>query len=316
MIPKTAGFVELIAELHKAHTIALVGHKNPDGDALGAVFALYHYLKRLGKNPIPLSINKVGKVYHCIPGVDLAYSQVDFENVDLIVALDCGCPERLEFYDTKYDYKTINIDHHYTCPNFAKLNRIDKESSSVSEILTKMFIESDIEIDSNMANALLTGIYFDTNGFQHQVSAQTLEYVGVLMESGADLDKIREHLVHEHKDTLVQLWGVILDRINLDPVKKMLVSSLYKDDYEKLKLVVEEIGLDQISNFMGTIQDGDFSLLLTEVENHLFKGSLRSEHTDRKDVSQIAIKFGGGGHRCASGFVCEREKIEDILNQI
>jgi len=78
------------------------------------------------------------------------------------------------------------------------------------------------------------------------------------------------------------------------------MSYITKEDLDELGATSEDIS--SVAEILNTVSEAKFSLVLAEQEDNKIKGSLRSEWYKNVDVSEIARKLRGGGHRLASGF--------------
>jgi phosphoesterase RecJ-like protein len=101
----------------------------------------------------------------------------------------------------------------------------------------------------------------------------------------------------------------------------------FKQKYEPLGLTYtyitkEDIAENQlteadsegIANLLNNIGDTRMALILKEIPDGKIKASFRTIHHD-VDVSEIAKKFGGGGHKKAAGFTTNGT-IQEVLQKI
>ena len=96
----------------------------------------------------------------------------------------------------------------------------------------------------------------------------------------------------------------------------------YKDGkikYVKVKSeVLNSLGLDDeesegIVNYLRCIQGVDIAIYARELKDGTYKVSMRSNGS--VDVSEAAIKLGGGGHINAAGFTVN-EEIDNVKDEI
>ena len=159
-----------------------------------------------------------------------------------------------------------------------------------------------------MATALLTGIVTDTGNFAYQsTTKQSIETASRLLSIGADFEGISKANIYNKTINILKLWGIVMRRIVFNKDLKMVTTALFKKDLDDLNLN-EEAG-EGISNYLNNLSKKNrFSLLLKEYEIGKVKGSLRTTRDDI-DVSTIAQKFGGGGHKKAAGFEVEGKLV-------
>ena len=133
-------FDEIMEWVLSAETIALAGHTNPDGDAIGACLALGGALEKAGKQ-VQVILEKYADKYQLIPNGHLVCAAEDARLPELFLVLDCGDEGRLgdaaEIFQKAA--KKINIDHHESNTYFAELNYVAAKASSTSEIVFQLF---------------------------------------------------------------------------------------------------------------------------------------------------------------------------------
>jgi len=106
----------------------------------------------------------------------------------------------------------------------------------------------------------------------------------------------------------LKLWGKALEKAHINPASGMISSVITQKDMEECRAGVEDMA--RVSEILNTVPGTKFSLVLSEREGGLIKGSLRSEEGRGVDVAQIAAQFGGGGHKLAAGFEIKGKIVE------
>lgn len=310
--PFTSLFSEFENAIRENDNFLIVTHKNPDGDGLGSMLALYWNLISQGKNVSMGCIDEVPAKLSFLPGSEFIKKEFDCRNHNLIITVDAGNNiSRIGVPETLLR-ATVNIDHHSTdSANFGRLNIIDPHRTSTSEIILDLLTFVGYKISKNIATCLLTGIFTDTNGFQNaNISHTVLESAAKLMLKGARLDKIAFYTFQNKNISTLKIWGRALARIQKDPGSGMVTSIITKKDLEECNASLED--LTGLSSIISTVSDSRFALLLTEYDLNRVKASLRSEEYKGVDVSEIARMFQGGGHKLASGFEIKADIDETI----
>jgi len=300
-------FIKLEKELLKSQKLLLFSHLNPDVDSLASVFAMNDYLKNgLKKQTTLISKDNLdGLALKIFPKNQLEKTY-NLDKYDTIIILD----REDTYYKLKLDQeiekkslriKVINIDHHPRKPIPEALNLVNVEASATCEIIYDFFKKIDYKISPTLAQYLLNGIFTDTGGFRHNnTTAKTLEIVSDLMKKGASIRKINQ-LVFENKSlNTLKLWSIALGRAELYEKTGMVISFLTKKDLKECN--ASKSDASGIAEVLNTISGSKFSLILYESKPNLIKASLRSDEHKGVDVSEIAKKFKGGGHKLASGF--------------
>lgn len=294
-----------------SENILLFAHAGPDGDTVGSVLALKEYIKNLGKtadvacpDPYPDSFKFISEEQFYFP------DQLDLKKYDLIIA--CDSVER-GFEKIKKNLRenqvTAILDHHPDITLEADINIVDAAYSSVCEIIYDFFIYNKIDINRKTATFIMLGIIADTGIFQHaNTTAKVMEISSELMKKGAPISKIVGSTFSNKNIATLKLWGRAFEKAKINQENGMIVSVLTQKDLAECEAGTEDVS--QVASILNTVPGTKFSLILSERENGVVKGSLRSEEYKGVDVSQIAAGFGGGGHKLASGFEVRGKIVE------
>jgi phosphoesterase RecJ-like protein len=196
---------------------------------------------------------------------------------------------------------TIIIDHHPDINLQGDVNIIDSSCSSVCEIIYRFFSFLHIKITKEIATSLMVGILSDTGNFQHaNTSVQVINIASDLMKKGAPISRIVDTVFTNKKISTLKLWGRAFEKAKINAQNGMIATVLTMEDIENCEATTEDIS--QVASILNTVPGTKFSLILSQRDEDTIKGSLRSEEYKGVDVSEIAHKFGGGGHKLASGF--------------
>jgi phosphoesterase RecJ-like protein len=190
----------------------------------------------------------------------------------------------------------VNIDHHVTNINFARLNLVDVSAVATAEILAVSLPTWGLPVDQPVAAALLTGIITDSLGFRTtNMTPKALRVAADLMDVGVDLSKLHNQALAQRSFEAVRFWGAGLERIQRDD--GLVWTTLTTDDRKS----VGYGGRDDadLINVLSSIQDARIALIFVEQQNGSVKVSWRGQQG--VDVSKIALRFGGGGHPAAAG---------------
>ena len=305
--------------LNKAQKIILVPHQNPDGDALGSVGALAEYLLNYLKKEVSIfCATTIPQNLTFIPHTHLIQNDEELfnsKNIDTILVVDSGDLQYagIHKFVKNHSATIINIDHHPTNKNYGHINLLNSEASSTTEIIYDFLKINRVSINPKIATALLTGIITDTGNFTNSATTfSALNISGKLLRCGANIGQINKHTLKNNSLSILKLWGILLNRLEYHTQKEMVYTYLTQEDYKKYKLDEKEV--DGMANFMNIIGGVKVALFLKETEKGEIKGSFRTTHDD-VDVSVLAKKFNGGGHKKAAGFTVEGN-METVLSQI
>lgn len=306
---------KVIAKLTSFDKILLIIHENPDGDTLASASVLYQVLKNMDKSPAMVCKDKVPNPFLFLKDVDQIHNDMLFGDYELICVIDCGDIKRTGFDIRLKDFakkqkNLINIDHHpkNDLHKIANINLVDFNASSTAEIIWEIVQGLSVDINKDIATALLCGLYTDTGGFKHSnTSEKTLKISSELLKSGARIKLITKNVNLNKKITALKLWGVALERIFEHPDFKISSTVITQDDLKKCGANEEDIA--GAVNLINTIPDSKAAILLFETTDGKIRASLRTEN-DFVDVSKIAVLFSGGGHKKTSGFSIEGKIVQ------
>ncbi|MFH0969819.1 MAG: bifunctional oligoribonuclease/PAP phosphatase NrnA [Patescibacteria group bacterium] len=297
--------------INKSKNVLLFAHTGPDGDTVGANIALKEYIKSLGKkadiacyDPFPEYLEKLFSSEFIFP------DRLNIASYDAIIA--CDSVERgfsKIIPKLNESQATILIDHHPDIIIQGDVNIIDSTRSSVCEIIYRFFSFYNLKITKEIATCLMVGILGDTGSFQHaNTSTHVMNIASDLMKKGAPISKIVDIVFANKKISTLKLWGRAFEKAKINRKNGMIATVLTQDDIKECDASTEDIA--QVASILNTVPGTRFSLILSQREGDVIKGSLRSEEYKETDVSEIAHRFGGGGHRLASGFEVRGKIIE------
>jgi bifunctional oligoribonuclease and PAP phosphatase NrnA len=302
-------FEKLSAILGDAKNVLIVTHPRPDADALGSAFAMRNYLEKTYPL-INATIYTLDQPSNQLAKLFADYkvkNEFNYNDFDSFIFLDRGSifyelGFDKELLNPKYLNKLVNIDHHNKGTLIPDaLNIVDSSASATCEIIYDFLKHVSYKLDFCIAQFLLNGIFADTGGFRHSnTSPKTLEIASLLMRNGASITKVNRVLFANKSLDTLKLWGIALERAQLNKKTGMAVSFITEEDLKKCNATIHDLG--GISEMLNTISGSKFSLVLSERPNNKVKASLRSDEHKKIDVSEIARQFKGGGHKLSSGF--------------
>lgn len=301
--------------LLEANKICIVSHRSPDGDAVGSNLALRMGLEMLGKSVTSACVDTPPSNSMFLKDADRYVRDFNYEDFDVIVSVDCGALGLFKFHEKKPEILTggkpfINFDHHESNNHFGTINPVDPQACATCFIMYKFFVFCGWNITIDIASDLLHGIYFDTGSLMHSnTDAEVYKVVGELVMKGADFKKSAKELFHTTPINRLKLWGRVMERayVNDDEVT---VSAVNKDDYDICGIGSKDNG--GIIDYLNAVPGSKYCVLLSEDENGIVKGSLRTQRNDI-NLSEVASQWGGGGHPKASGFGIEG-RLKPVLS--
>ncbi len=287
-----------------APSLALACHHTPDGDALGSMLALHHLALANGKasvaswpEPFPVAPH-----YEFLPGLDLATKPADFPSEpELMVTFDCGSIGRLAELGepARRARELIVVDHHATNDGYGTINLIDPDAAASAVVVRRLLDRLGWELTREAAECLYTGLVCDTGRFQYDVTTpDVFTLARELSTYDLPISAMNRQLFEEHRLAYLRLAGMALQRAVYDGERRFVASWVTAADLAEFG-----VGLDETEGLIDLLRrttEADVSCVLKETPDGT-KVSLRA--VNEFDVGQIAIAFGGGGHKAASGFV-------------
>jgi bifunctional oligoribonuclease and PAP phosphatase NrnA len=293
----------------------LTTHENPDGDALGSLLATKLALDQLGKDSVMVLYGDapLPGEYQFMPLAELHRRWPADVSERALVAVDCANESRIADPDVLGRVPfSINIDHHHDNTRFGDVNLVVADASSTSEILRDLFDELGVELTPDIAEPLYIALVTDTGRFQYaNTTPKALRLAADLVEAGADVHRIFQGVYESVQFAKLKLLARALDRAQVYEGGRIVVSYLLRTDFAEVGAA--EPYSEGIIDYLRAVEGADMAVLIREpprADGPTRRVSLRAS-IDELDVSAIARKSGGGGHRQAAGFSSEAS-IDEI----
>ncbi len=299
----------------KNDNFVILTHASPDGDTLGAGYALYYGLKRLGKNAevvCPDIIPQKFTYFLCetdhINRDDAVIVAVDIADKRLLGSLECEFGDNVD----------INIDHHISNTRFAKALYLDAEASATCEIIYELLDALNVKLDDITAKALYTGIATDTGCFKYScVTAKTHKIAAALYDYNIEADVINKIMFDTKSKNLLTLERMVLDTAEYHFDDKCIILTVTAAMQEKTGCCGPDLeGITDISRSVDGVIAG---VTIKQTGSDAYKASLRTY--EPLNASEICKSLGGGGHKNAAAVVIcgslseVKGKILDAIKQ-
>jgi bifunctional oligoribonuclease and PAP phosphatase NrnA len=293
----------------------LTTHENPDGDALGSLLATKLAFDRLGKDSVMVlrSDAPLPGEYRFMPLTALERHWPEDVSERVLVALDCANESRIGDDEILGRVPfTLNIDHHHDNTRFGNVNLVVPDASSTAEVLRDVFRELGVELTPDIAEPLYVALVTDTGRFQYaNTTPKALGLAKELLEAGVDIHGVFQHVYESVPLAKGKLLARALDRAQVYEGGRIVISYLLRTDFAEVGAA--EPYSEGIIDWLRAVEGAEMAVLIREpprAEGPTRRVSLRAS-VDELDVSAIARKSGGGGHRQAAGFSSEAS-IEEI----
>lgn len=318
---------QLQQHIDKAQNIAIIPHRNPDGDAIGSTLALCHLLKKMSKNAQVLSPNDYPSFLGWMPGTSeiLAFESYpeDVKSVlaksDLVFTLDFNALHRAgeQFMPCleKSQADFIMIDHHQMPDDYAAVTFSDVSYGSTCELLYDIMVAADYtkHLDKDIATCLYTGIVTDSGSFKFvKTTGHTHRVVADLIDLGADNPQIHINLFNNRSYNQLQLLGRALNQLQIIGNNSVAYTYLSQEDLNEFHY--QKGDTEGIVNYGLSVEGIELAVIFIEQKQEgIIKMSFRSQGD--VDVNQLAREhFNGGGHINAAGGKSSETLTQTIAN--
>jgi phosphoesterase RecJ-like protein len=293
----------------------LSAHVNADGDAIASVLAVSLLLEHYNKKYfVVFDDQDVDTRFNYLKNFDKIINYSDSLYLPVQSAIICDVPglHRLGEVEKLIPEKSkiIKIDHHPVEDEFAEINMVDTEASSTTQLVYEILDLSDMKIGIDEANAIYTGIVYDTGRFSFSnTTARDMFIASKLIEIGVSPSNISERIFFSSSFKALQTIGVGLANMESYLDGAVIVIYLSVDQMQNN----HQGEVEELANYSVAIRGGKVGIFIREPKPGFHKVSFRSKSD--VDVNKVAKAFGGGGHQRAAGCRFESSK-EEMLPKI
>jgi bifunctional oligoribonuclease and PAP phosphatase NrnA len=316
---QTADLNAIADALQQHERFLVVTHENPDGDALGSLLAATLALRQLGKDALMYLPGQtpLPREYAFMPLDELVREPPADAADRVLLAVDCAKEDRIgDAAAISRAPLVIDIDHHHDNTRFGDVNLIVPDASSTGEVLRDVLAVLGVGLTPELAEPLYIALVTDTGRFQYaNTTPKALRLAAELVEAGADIHAVFQEVYESVEFAKLKLLASALGRAEVLEGGRIVVSHLLRSDF--VEAGASEPYSEGIIDYLRAVEGAELAVLVREQLNEAalaYKGSLRSS-IDELDVSAIARRFGGGGHRQAAGFSTDLP-LPEIVDQI
>ena len=319
--PKIAS--RIIEEIKKHERFCVVGHQRPDGDCVGSQLAIALALRNEGRRVVCWNQDPMPQKLQFLDAENLFARPQAAQSFDCVLAVDSASLDRIgevqQFIRNRKNL--INIDHHASNTRYGDLNWVSPNEPSSGEMIYRLLKAARWSIKPEIADCLFTAISTDTGSFQYPTTRpSTYEIAGDLVDKGANLSVICDQVYQSYPLSRVKLLRHVYNHFKLTNDNEIAYFWLRPKDYQRTGA-----SRDESEGLIDHIRDIDpvvVACLFEELEPEVIRISLRSKSPDI-NVSDIAKRFSGGGHKAAAGArICgrpmavQRRVIKAIRDQL
>ena len=302
----------LIDKIKNAKSIAISGHKNPDGDSLCSALALMKIIElNFNKKATVIYDGNIPKELDYVPLRKEVVSHnhlAEDSKYDLYILVDYGTKKNLgagvKFVETA-DF-VIEFDHHYNDEKLGNLCFDNTEKAATSQIIYDIVRSAGFETNQDVTDLLTLAIITDTGNFKFVRHSDVFKDAALLVEAGANMTRLVNLLSNKNKKTVL-MESKTVSNAEFYMKGRLAIATINHDDYKKLDGRGE-----LVLGLLGQIHGVEFIVLLKEQKENQIGISLRSR---KIPVNKIAESFGGGGHLYAAGAVVA-DSLQNVHDKV
>lgn len=293
-----------VAEAIRRNKVFLITtHINPEADGLGAELAFLSMVRKLGKEGFIVNESKVPPECVFLPGSNTIQPvSKKIKDFDCAVFLDCAEISRAGKVQQviKAGLQSLNIDHHISNTEFAKVNWVDAKACCTCEMIYELCRKLKVFLDNDMALSLYAGIVVDTGNFRYSNAGVSCHRVAAdLLSKNINPAKVYNKLFENNPFEDIKLLGSVLSSIGKDPSGKIVWADISK---KILNHTFPEIDLAEVTlSLLRSIKDVELAMVFKEARNKKCQIRVNFRSQNNFDCNYLASQFGGGGHKNASG---------------
>ena len=304
-------YKQIFKVIKKYDTIVIARHIGADPDALGSQFALKEIILKTFPN------KKVYAVGNPASRFKFFGNNEKIDNIDttkgLLIVLDTPDIKRIDGVNLNNFEYVIKIDHHPIIDKYANIELIDDDSCSTSQLILEFVFNNKIEINKEIGEKLYLGIVGDTDRFLHDyTSPKTFSLVTRLLEeTNIDFTSLYK-VLYQRPISEIRFEGYIYQNLILT---ENGVAYIKITDRKLKEFGVDSAAAGNMINDLKFVNEIIVWVFLTEdIKSNLIRANIRSVGPY---INDVATKFGGGGHKYASGVKLKTwDDSDKLINEL
>ena len=304
-------YKQIFKVIKKYDTIVIARHIGADPDALGSQFALKEIILKTFPN------KKVYAVGNPASRFKFFGNNEKIDNIDttkgLLIVLDTPDIKRIDGVSLNNFEYVIKIDHHPIIDKYANIELIDEDSCSTSQLILEFVFNNKIEINKEIGEKLYLGIVGDTDRFLHDyTSPKTFSLVTKLLEeTNIDFTSLYK-VLYQRPISEIRFEGYIYQNLTLTDNG---VAYIKITDRKLKEFGVDSAAAGNMINDLKFVNEIIVWVFLTEdIKSNLIRANIRSVGPY---INDVATKFGGGGHKYASGVKLKTwDDSDKLINEL
>ncbi len=304
------GFSEAETFLRNCEDAVILTHQNPDGDCIGAGFALKDILEALGKRSRVVCSDEFPKRFDFLTDVGAG----EYFEPKTVIAVDIADTKLMGKYREIYGDKVqLCIDHHISNKNYAEKTLLRSNAAAACEVIYDLAEFMGVEITRHCAMCIYTGISTDSGCFRYSCTTPRTHEIAAELMKRFDINfaRINRYMFEVKSINRIHLECAVTELMENYLGNRLTIIAVTQAMMNEMGVKQEE--LEGFAPLTIQLEDTEVGILMREREDGVFKCSFRSAND--VNVSAICQTLGGGGHEKAAGCtVCG--DIEEAKKQL
>ena len=306
----------VIDRLGEGQRFLVIGHVSPDGDDIGSVASLVAILRKAGMTAEGCIADRIPEFFRRLFGDDVIKSVEDLRSYAFDTSITVDASDLSRIGDAvellEGGVPDVTLDHHKTNAGFGRVNFCDPSYAATAMIIYEIG-ERLVDFDSTLAEMLLLGVATDTGFFRYSsVDERVFTYAASLIAHGASISRIAEAVLEHRTLNEIHLHTDMFKTLKISADGRLATAYVTAEMIERNGCTDDDTpGLVGQLRAIGGVE---VAIMFIEWPRGTVHASLRSKN--RVDVSEIALKFGGGGHTRAAGCSQSDVKLDELMSDV
>jgi phosphoesterase RecJ-like protein len=300
----------ILNKIKEYDRIIIFRHKRPDGDAIGSTLGLQGILRLTYPDKEIVVNNTDYSDYVGFLGGEDAPMPDEFYAEALGIVIDTATEDRVSNPRYSLCRELCKIDHHIPKESYGDYQWVEEHRSSACEMIAAFYaaFHDELKIDVESATRIYAGMVTDSGRFRFRsVSGETMRLAGMLLDEGVDTDHLYANLYMKEFHTL-KFQSYVYDRMK---ITEHGVAYVYISRATRKKFCLTFEQACTAVGYMDSIKGALIWIAFIEADDGSIRVRLRSRFVT---ISEVAEKYSGGGHACASGAtVHSRKEMKALL---
>lgn len=288
----------IVDEIRRRQRFVISSHVRPDGDAIGSQLAMAYALRHLGKQVRIVNGDKPPTPLLVFPGVSAIEVSTEIEDpADAVIIMECGDLARtgVKGFDRGF---VINIDHHPGNSMYGAVNWFDLSAAACGEMVFDLVRALGVPLTRDIATHVYIAILTDTGSFHYaNITPRTFDICRQCVEAGVEPPAVARSIFDSNNLGRLKLFGAVLSKMALDRTGRL--ATVYVDQKMATDCGGTYEDTEGLINLPLTVKEIQAVVFFKENAHDDWRISMRSK--GEIDVNAVAKRFGGGGHKNASG---------------